>query len=283
MVPTGAYDAATAAIGHEIHRTAFVHAFGGAIDTGGLAAVALRFDHGLVNFAEHLLPLAVDRGITVSQAYNPRNGDLKENRGVLHSEIDDWIRQGHVEIWNHSSSHRGVTTTADLHDEIVAAIGEIGEQLPSAQGKLWGFNPPGIPGEDYAGFDKGSTPENWMTEAGRMILAHHAVASGHVAGTSQRILDGQVRDGLAHVTLDTRSVDEICRRIDAVVRKRRGLQLMMHPSRLGMDGKITLDEVIAILDHIVELRDQGRLVTLSPYELLLANAQVPTSADTSPR
>ena len=27
----------------------FEHAMGGAVDTGGLGAIALRFDHGLVN------------------------------------------------------------------------------------------------------------------------------------------------------------------------------------------------------------------------------------------
>ena len=117
----------------------FEHAMGGAVDTGGLGAVALRFDHGLVNLAQHILPLTSSRRLQVSLAHNPRTGDLRENRGVGMDEVDGWVRARHVEIWNHSASHRGVATTEDLLDEVVASIGEIEEQLPSAQGKVWGF------------------------------------------------------------------------------------------------------------------------------------------------
>jgi len=276
-VPLRAPDAAEAWIQHEIRRTGFEHAMGGPRDTGGLGAVALRFDHGLVNFAEHVLPLTTARRITVSQAYNPRTLDLRESRGVGTDEVDGWVRAGHVEIWNHSASHRGVATTEDLLDEVVASLGEIEEQLPAARGRVWGFNPPGIPGEDYAGFAKGSRPEEWTTEAGRIILAHHAVVSGHLPGTAQRILDGRVRDGLAHVTMDARTVEEIIARIDAVAKKRRGLQLMLHPSRLGMNGKLSVQGLAAVLDHIVALRSRGEIVTLSPYQLVLADARSPRS------
>ncbi|MGP5086977.1 hypothetical protein ACTXKH_19855 [Brachybacterium tyrofermentans] len=265
-------------IQHQIRRTMFEHAMGGAVDTGGLGAVALRFDHGLVNLSQHILPLTSSRRLVVSLAHNPRTCDLRENHGVGMDEVDGWVRARHVEIWNHSSTHQGVTTTEDLMDEVVASIGEIEEQLPSTQGKVWGFNPPGIPGEDYAGFAKGSRPEEWTTEAGRIILAHHAVVSGHVPGTTQRLLDGQLRDGLAHVTMDARPVEEIIARIDAAARKRRGLQLMLHPSRLGMDGKLSIEGLTAVLDHLVELRERREIATLSPYQLLLADARGQTAA-----
>lgn len=274
---TGITTTSDAWIQHEIRRTAFEHSFGGPIDTGGIAAVALRFDHGLENFARHVLPLTIERGFTVSQAHNPRNWHLKENSGVTAEEMDDWIRAGHVEVWNHSASHRGISTPEEVHDEIVASLAETEEQLPATAGRVWGFNPPGIPGEDYAGFDKGARPESWVTEAGRAMLAHHAVVSGHVPGTTQRLLDGRVRDGLAHVTMDARPVEEILARIDAVIRKRRGLQLMLHPSRLGADGRISLEGFTAVLDRLVELRAAGRIVVLSPYELVLADSRGPRS------
>lgn len=264
--------ASEAWIQHEIRRTAFEHAFGGPIDTGGVGAVALRCDHGLANFARYVLPLTIERRITVSQAHNPRNWHLKENAGVTVEEMNDWVREGYVEVWNHSASHRGISTEEDIHDEIVSSLAEIEEQLPAAAGSVWGFNPPGIPGEDYAGFAKGATPENWTTAAGRAILSHHAVVSGHVPGTTQRVLDGRVRDGLTHVTLDARPVEDILARIDAVVRKRRGLQLMLHPSRLGMEGRMSAEGLAVILDYIVQLTSIGELKVLSPYQLLLADS-----------
>lgn len=273
MMTPAVPSAGEAWIQHEIRRTAFEHAFGGPIDTGGVAAVALRCDHGLANFARHVLPLTIERRMTVSQAHNPRNWHLEENAGVTAEEMNDWVHEGHVEVWNHSASHRGISTEEDIHDEIVSSLAEIEEQLPAAAGTVWGFNPPGIPGEDYAGFAKGAAPENWTTAAGRAILGHHAVVSGHILGTSQRVLDGSVRDGLAHVTLDARPVEDVLARIDAVVRKRRGLQLMLHPSRLGMNGKLGVEGFTVILDYLVDLRERGELVTLSPYKLLLADAR----------
>lgn len=258
-----------------MHRTAFEHAFGGPRSTGGRAAVALRFDHGLTNFARFILPLVAERGITVSIAHNPRNFHLPENRGVTPEELNDWVREGHVEIWNHSASHQAIRTSDDLYDQIVTSLAEIEAQLPAARGRVWGYNPPGVPGHDYAGFNNGSRPEHWATSAGRLILAHHAVASGHLPGTTQRLLDGRVRDGLAHVTLDARPISEVAQRLEVACRKRRGLQLMLHPSRLGMEGKISPTEFASMLEHIVQLRADGRLVTLSPYELLLADSRPP--------
>src|SRR5699024_6434083 len=272
-MPPDAPTAGEALIQHEIRRTAFEHSFGGPVDTGGRAAVALRFDHGLANFSRYVLPLVIERGLIVSQAHNPRNWELRENHGVTPAEMNDWIRAGHVEVWNHSASHRGISTSEDIHDEIVASLSEIEEQLPATAGRVWGFNPPGIPGQNYAGFGKGALAAEWASPPGLAILAHHAVASGHVSGTTQRLLDGRVRDGLAHVTLDTRSVEEIRYRVDAAVRRRRGLQLMLHPSRLGREGCMSIEEFTAVLDHIVDCRSRGLLVTLSPYRLHLADAR----------
>lgn len=259
-------------IQHEIRKTAFLHAMGGPLDTGGRAAIALRFDHGLANFARYILPLTVARRIKVAQAYNPRNSQLQENRGVSFAEIDDWVKNRHVEIWNHSASHTAVPTSDRLFDEVVNSIPEIESQLPSVKGAIWGFNPPGIPGHDYFGFRKGATAEEWASEAGKLILAHHAVASGHIPGTTQRVLDGNIRNGLAHFTIDSRSVSEVIERIEKTVQKRRGLQIMLHPSRLGREQMLSVEGFESILEHLVRLRDEGRLIITSPYQLTLADA-----------
>ena len=179
-------------------------------------------------------------------------------------EIDGWVSARHVEIWNHSASHRGVVTTEDLMDEVVASIGEIEEQLPSAQGKVWDSTR--LESRERTTPASGRAPVRieWTTEAGRIILAHHAVVSGHLSGTSQRLLDGQLRDGLAHVTMDARPVEDIIARIDSVARKKRGLQLMLHPSRLNMDGKLSIEGLTAVLDHLVDLRERREIATLSP-------------------
>src|SRR5699024_2567935 len=117
----------------------FVRVMGGPLGTGGRGAVALRCDHGLANFRDRVLPLTVARRISVSQAYNPRNWHYPENAGVTIEELDDWVADGRVEIWNHSASHASAESAAQLRDQIVGGLQEIQEQLPAARGKVWGW------------------------------------------------------------------------------------------------------------------------------------------------
>lgn len=247
----------------------FVRAMGGPLGTGSRGAVALRCDHGLTNF--RVLPLTTSRKITVSQAYNPRNWDYPENDGVTVGELDGWVAAGLVEIWNHSASHASATTSTQLRDQIVGGLEEIQDQLPSARGKVWGWAPPGVKG-GYAGYDGGKRPEGWATPAGKMILKHHAVAQGSLYLTHLRVLDGTPRVGLARYQMDSRSVDDILATIDTAARERLGLQLMIHPSVLDKPGYLTTAQLESVIDHVVAHRERGTLMTLSPYQLLVADA-----------
>lgn len=244
----------------------------GPVDTGGRAAVALRFDHGLANFASKVLPLTKARGLKVSQAYNPRNWHYAENAGVTAAQLDSWVAAGDVEIWNHSASHAGADTPEALHEQIVAGLAEIEAELPSARGQVWGWNPPGVSTGNYGGYDGGKTPEGWETYAGRLILAHHAVASGSLLGTQLHTLDGQPRAGLARFQMDSQSVASIKAQIDVAIDGRKGLQLMMHPSLLDTSGNLTTAQLTEVLDYLVSKRTAGELVTLSPYELTVADS-----------
>jgi len=258
----------------------FVRVMGGPLGTGGRGAVALRCDHGLANFRDRVLPLTVARRISVSQAYNPRNWHYPENAGVTIEELDDWVADGRVEIWNHSASHASAESAAQLRDQIVGGLQEIQEQLPAARGKVWGWSPPGVKG-GYGGYDGGKRPEGWHTPAGRMILKHHAVAQGSLYRTHLRVLDGTPRVGLARYQMDSRAVDDIVATIDTAARERLGLQLMIHPSVLDKPGFLTTAELEAVLDHIVTHRERGQLKTLSPYQLLVADASLAEAMGTS--
>ena len=77
--------------------------------------------------------------------------------------------------------------------------------------------------------------------------------------------------------MDARPVEDIIARIDSVARKKRGLQLMLHPSRLNMDGKLSIEGLTAVLDHLVDLRERREIATLSPYQLVLADARGQTA------
>ena len=260
---------------HLAQQARFLAAMGGPIDTGGRAAVALRFDHGLANFKTKVLPLTKARGLKVSQAYNPRNWGYAENAGVTATELNSWVAAGDVEVWNHSASHAGADTPEALHEQIVTGLAEIEAELPAARGQVWGWNPPGVSTGNYGGYDGGKTPAGWNTTAGRLILAHHAVASGSLAGTQLQTLDGQPRPGLARYQMDTESVAAIKAQIDAAIAGRKGLQLMLHPSLLDTPGSLTTAQLNEVLDYLTAKRTAGELVTLSPYQLTIADSTRP--------
>ena len=258
---------------HAAHQALMMSALGGPISTGGKAAVALRFDHGLANFRDKVLPAVQARDIKVSMAYNPRRWHLAENNGVTPAILNGWVAAGDVEIWNHSATHIAAETPEALQVEIVEGLAEIEAELPAARGKVWGFNPPGFTGGDYMGFNDGRTPAGWGTYAARLILGHHAVASGYLSGTQIRPLDGTIRDGQSHYTMDSMTPAQVKGHVDAAIAQGGGLQLMLHPSQLDTADKMTTAQFVEVLDYIVDKRTAGEIVTLSPYEMAVADSR----------
>lgn len=263
---------------HTIRQTHMMYAMGGPIDTGGLGAFAWRIDHGWKNFKEKLLPIFRAAGIVPMVTYNPRDWSRPENDGVTATEVNQWVADGWIEISNHGGTHGGGPTgEAEIYDNIVNGLAEIEAELPAAAGKVWGWCQPGGSAGDYDGFQNGSTPDMWDTYAGRLIMQHHAVGYGYSPGTHLRILDGTIRDGLSHITLDSYSVANTKTRIDQAVTQRRGLQVMLHPSLLDEPGYTTTADIQAIVDYVVAKRDAGDLVTLSPYQMMVADSTRVTS------
>lgn len=245
---------------------------GGRKPTGGKAVVAFRADHGLANFASKMLPVCQTRGIVPSIALNSRNWSYPENTGVDAAMVDGWVAAGDVEIWNHGATHGNATSIADLKLEIVTGLAELRAQLPSAQ--IDGWVVPGVQATDpYMGFNNGTTAQAFYESmAGRLILEHHAVSTGYISGTHQMVLDGQVRQGGHQFTIDSQTLAAFQSEVDAAIANGTGLQVMLHPSQLDLEGKITTATFTAMIDYVVTKRDAGQLLTMSPYDMHLADA-----------
>lgn len=235
-------------------------------------AVALRFDHGLNNFNTDVRPLVEARNMKYLLALNSRGWTTAENNTVTASMVDAWVAGGLCKIGNHGAHHNDCTTLAALQDAIVTGLAELKAQLPSAS--IDGWFVPGVGGTNYSGFNGGVTPEAFYnTDAGRLILENHAVSSGAFPNSHQRVLDGRVRQGQWHFTMDTETVSTITAQIDAAIANKTGLQLMCHPSLLNTSGNITTADLTTVLDYLVTKQTAGQLVVLDPYELLLADAR----------
>ena len=147
-------------------------------------------------------------------------------------------------------------------------------ELPAAAGKVYGFCVPGVSNTDpYGGFGNGNSPEEWDTFMGKTIMKNHAVGYGYLpSGTHLRILDGTIRDGQNHITMDSSNATAVKTYIDQAITRRRGLQLMIHPSLLDTEGKITTADIQQIVDYIVSKRDAGQIMPLSSYQMMVADS-----------
>lgn len=260
-----------AGLANDILVQDFSRRYGGRIKTLGKGAVAFRFDHGLANYRDMIKPLMDARVFKHSQVLNSRAWALAENTGVTEAIVDGWVQEGLLEIWNHGAlNHSDADTTAKLTDSIVTGLAELRAQIPSA--KIDGWAVPGVTGTLYMGFNGGITPDKfYATEAGRLILANHAVSTGGIANTYQRVLDGTVRQGQHQYTLDERTVAQAKAEIDLAIANKTGLQFMLHPSQVDLTGKITLAQFTEILDYVKTKETAGDLVVLSPYEMMVAD------------
>lgn len=242
------------------------------IKTGGKPVVALRFDHGLTNFNSMIVPHLKRLGLKAAICLNAGDWSRAENTGVTKEMVNAWVAEGWLEIWNHSLNH--VAPPADpvaLEQQIKGGLDQLRLDLPAAT--IDGYMPPGSSG-DITGFDGGRTPEAWWNTApGRMILQYHAVASGYLNKTQYRTLDGEVRQGQLHYTVDTMTLADAKAKVTDAYSPVRGVQMMIHPSLLDTPGNISSADVVAFFEWIAAERDAGRVMVLGPYDQLRADAR----------
>ena len=234
--------------------------------------VAFRFDHGLAKFDSLIRPLMEARNLPYSLALCSDQWHQPENAGITAATVDGWVQGGLCEVWNHSATHAGSKVEAEWRAQIVDSLVSLRAQIPSAQ--IDGFAIPGTAGVGYGDFAAGEDVRQfYATPAGRTILSTHAVSTGYIPGTDLRVLDGMIRQGQGHATLDSGTLASAQNKIAQAQAGKRGLQFMLHPNLMDDAGRITASTFEQILDHVVAERDAGRLTVLGPYDLMLARAE----------
>jgi hypothetical protein len=233
--------------------------------------ISFRFDHGLANFDTKIRPLLEARNIPYSLALCSGQWSRSENVGVTAAMVNGWVEGGLAEVWNHSKDHgSGDNSTAQWQAAIQDGLTELQAQIPAAQ--IDGWAPPGSSGTDFGGFTNGGTIPQLLTEGGRYILARHAITAGYLSGTVYRLLDGNPRNALTHVTGDKQTQAQLEAYLNGAVSQRKGVQIMIHPSLVDSEGYITTAEIEGFLDAVVTARDAGQVAVMGPYDALLADA-----------
>jgi len=276
-------------LNHQSRREDYLRARGGPIGTNGLAAVALRFDHGLANFGTTILPLLTARQLPASLAVNPSPDNMAyaENAGYGWADLRDWTMEKGIEVWNHSYTHADSFTDAEIIANAVTnplAVFEI--ELPNST--IEGFVVPGGTA-DWQGWTPTNTVEHFGSGyvAGHAILSSHALCTGHLGGAVWS-LTGEVINGRRHLSSDAETSANIIATITRAQLVKGGVTIMMHPSLLNAGGGMSTATLTAVLDHIVAEREAGRLMVLTMSGLMGAdvrssyrhNVIAPFSADT---
>lgn len=242
---------------------------GGTIGTGGKAAVCFRFDHHTDQFKRLILPELEKRGLPWAQALNSRTQGAGNNTMTWEEIQAEAIRTG-GEVFNHGATHGDAQDTASLTREIVDGRNELRAALPLLP--IDGWMQPGT-GGSFGGLQPFATEDNWTTEAGQMIMSHHAIVYGYKPGTMEN-LDGQPSIGQNHLSMDMSSFDVIKAEIDRAVTTKTGMVLMCHPNYVEETigaGQLTLATLIQVMDYVAQKRAEGVLEVVSASGLQLCD------------
>lgn len=236
------------------------------------ATIAFRFDHGLNNFDAYVRSEMEARGFKYSLALCSGQWSRTENNLITPSMVNTWVAGGLAEIWNHSKDHgSGDNSEASWKAAILDGLTELQTQIPACAGKVWGFAPPGSAGTNFGGFIDGTTLDQFYgTDGGRFLHTLHAVVAGYI-GATKRWQDGMVRQGLGHITLDSRSLAQVQADITAAKNEKRALQYMLHPSLMNNGTNMSSATWVSILDYVKAEETAGRLKVVSPYEQMLCD------------
>lgn len=281
---TGGGSGSAAGLANKLRLDDFSQRWGGSKKYPNKAVIAFRYDHGLANFNSIVRPVHESKNMPYTIALGSRHWANAENAGVTAAMVNTWAAGPLCTIANHSalsaSGHVDGVTAAQLHDLIVVGLAELKAQIPNAMIDM--FIIPGVGGTGLNGLLGGSTPEQFYdTEAGRMILTHHALSSGTFPTSQLKVLDGEPRQGMAHQGYDTTPVATVKAKIDEAIAGKRGLNLFLHPSKLNEAGYLTTADFMSIVNYVDAARTAGKLEVLSMYELQLADSRPTTRVDNS--
>lgn len=245
---------------------------GGAIGTGGIAAVALRFDHHLDSFDQKILPILRELHLPWGQMINAGNmgkGDDNWSWGRLAQECHNTGG----EVWNHSWSHSDITIAPVANREITRGLSDLQENLPSLV--VDGFAGPGQP--RLMGMEGSEKPERFYdTYPGRLVLAQHAFVRGYYPGLMQP-LNGPNLVGALHTTIDRLDFNYVRGLVADAEATKSGLTLMLHPNYMDMSGYMSTADLRKALELIASERDAGRLMVLSCTGVLMADSDRPVA------
>ena len=233
---------------------------GGRVGTGGKGVVALRFDHGVPAFTEHILPMLEARGLPASQCHHVDDPEASWTQANTN------FGSG-VEVHSHSWTHRDTTSDMEIRKEIVESRQELESLIPNAL--VAGWMTPGAGTEAYDGW--------WAAtglEARAPFYAQELIDSTYgSADTSSSVWNVLGARHWGHRSIDRDSgFSQYQSLIDQAANTKTGVVLMVHPTFIrDQETYIDFSEYEQVLDYIVAQRDAGKIEVLTVAGMTLAD------------
>lgn len=246
---------------------------GGTIGTAGRGVIALRFDDAPTDFTAKVLPLLQERGLPFTRVSTSDSiastGETITDTDL--SEMQDYCIQDGGEVWNHGRDHANATGDAAIYDNLIGSLHKLREKMPRIP--IDCFAPPGG-AVTYGGYMPAYAISNWSDSyAGRLLMAHHALASGYFQDSYYRPIDGQLRDGQIHYSVDAYTLTRAKELVDRARDWRVGVVMMWHGHNLDTSGNMSTADLELLLDYLVAERDAGSVLVLTKSGLGVADAR----------
>lgn len=254
----------------EVLRQKLTARKGGKIGTNGKGVVALRFDDGPAEFVSKVLPLLVARGLPFTRVSTSESISGVPIDPAVFPAMQTYCIQNGGELWNHGKDHLNATGETAIHANLIGALETLRTVMPRIP--IDCFAPPGGSGMSYDGHMPSAAVTNWAdTYAGRLIMAHHALASGYFTDSYYKPIDGTLRDGQIHYSVDAYTLANAKVLVDRARDWKVGVVLMWHPDNLDGAGKMTAADLALLLDYIAAQRDADNVVVLTKSGLGVAD------------
>lgn len=280
---------------HEKHaflKSQIRRAKGGRVATGGISPINFRADHGTQQFFDQHFPLFEARGIPVTLGMITEGVGATNHRYEPLSYTWPQLRDLHhrgVSIWCHQRSHEDPTDTAELEgrpleevmwrEVVLCKIEMLQNGIIPVGTHTAGITPCKTP-------DFGSNiylPEFWESIPGKWVLENFGICElaafsknilgeFYTTGGKYRYLPTHGENDLGHFTLDGMTVAQVNTAIDNAIAWGCGLQMMWHPLYVSTAANgFSTANLEEVLDYVVTLRDQGKLMPLTAEGLAFAD------------
>lgn len=241
---------------------------GGVYGTGGLAVLAMGFDHGTNNFISKVLPILQEAAAPAmlglnSQMYDPAYMFNSSDNATTFAQLQEMAVNNGISVWNHGRLHNGGGAP-----EIIGGRDELSVSLPRLAIENW------LHTGSYGDFNSGNSfADYWENEIGATIMNSHAYLTGDIQEPIKP-LSGQLKPGFDGEWIDN-GASPLARVVTLVqeAQKRGGaVMTRCHPMYIDEPNYITTVQLRDFILWAAAERDAGRLLILTPDLLNLADA-----------